>query len=156
MRRGKIINLGLIWNKACILLPTWYGNLITRAKREENKSYKKLQVNMQIKCIQLYPAAFILKWLTWDMDWALPLNPIVCRKVDRDYRYRTTFSPSTINRYFMEDPSRDKAILCGINPGYGYFSGGSFRDTERLSRSWLLPELFFCLCFFLLFNKRIL
>ena len=34
---ASIINLGLIWNKTCILLPTWYGNPITKQKREENK-----------------------------------------------------------------------------------------------------------------------
>ena len=86
---------------------------------------------------------------------ALPLNPIVWRKADRIYRCRITFSPSAINKYFML-ARPDKDILCGLSPGYGYFSGGSFWDTERLSRSWLLLELFFCLCFFLLFNKRTL
>ena len=87
--------------------------------------------------------------------WAPPLNPEAWRKVECVYHWWTTFSPSAINRYSMAGSSEDKDILWGLSLGYGYFSGGSFRDTERLSHSWLLPELFF-LCFFLLFNKRIL
>ena len=42
--------------------------------------------------------------------WALPLNPIVCRKASRVYCYRTTFSTSAINRYLMEDPSKNQRM----------------------------------------------
>ena len=86
----------------------------------------------------------------------LPLNPIVGRKANRVNCRRTTFSPSAINRYFMEDPSGDKDILCGLSPRYGYFSGGS----SEIQKNFLAPDFYlnciFCLCLFLLFNKRIL
>ena len=75
--------------------------------------------------------------------WALPLNPIVWRKRDHVYHFRTTFSPSAINRYFMLACPRIKIFYEGLSPGYRHFSGGFFQDTERLSRSWLLPELLF-------------
>ena len=82
------------------------------------------------------------------------IKSIVCRKLDRVYRYWTTFSPSATNRYFMEDPSKDKDILCGLSLKYWHFSEGSSWHTEKLSRSWLLPELFFSL--FLSFMQLIL
>ena len=87
---------------------------------------------------------------------AQPLNPIICKKAECVYHYRTTFSPSAINRYFMlAHPEKD--ILCGLSPGYGYFSRGS----SEIQKDFLAPDFylnccFFCLCFFLLFNKRIL
>ena len=89
--------------------------------------------------------------------WALPLNLIVWRKADCVYRYRTTFSSSAINRYSMEDPSRDKDILCGLSPQYRYYiveAPPRYRKTFLLlTFTWIV---FFCLCFFILFNKKIL
>ena len=73
----------------------------------------------------------------------LPLNPIVWRKADCVYCCRTTFSPSAINTYFMEDSSGDKYILYGLSPGYGYFSGGS----SEIQKDFLAPDLYLN-CFF--------
>ena len=39
-RKEIIINLGLIWNKTCIFLSTWYGSPITSGKREKKKLCK--------------------------------------------------------------------------------------------------------------------
>ena len=86
---------------------------------------------------------------------ALPLNPEAWRKAERVYHWRTTFSPSAINRYFMAGLSGDKDILWRLNLGYGYFSGGS----SEIQKGFLAPDFYlncFFFCFFLLFNKRIL
>ena len=77
---------------------------------------------------------------------AQPLNPIVCKKADRVYRYRTTFSPSAINRCFMEDPSWDNDILCGLNTRCRYFSRGS----SEIQKDFLAPD-FYLNCFLSLF-----
>ena len=42
---------------------------------------------------------------------ALPLNPEARRKAERTYHWRTKFSSSAINRYFMAGSSKDKDIL---------------------------------------------
>ena len=76
---------------------------------------------------------------------ALPLNPIVWRKADRVYRCRNTFPPSAINRYFMRGLVRDTDILVVAPPRYR-------KTFSLLTFTWIV----FSLCFFLLFNKRIL
>ena len=79
------------------------------------------------------------------------LNPKVHRKAERVYDWWTTFSPSTINRYFMAGSSGDKNILWGLSPGYGYFSGGS----SEIQKDFLAPDFYlncFFLCFFLLWR----
>ena len=86
---------------------------------------------------------------------AQPLNPIVWKKANRVYRWLTTFSPSAINRYFMEDSSGDTYILCGLSPRYGHLSGGSSDIQKDFLALDFYLNLFF-LSFFLLFNKRIL
>ena len=96
-------------------------------------------MNIQFKYNQLYPEIINLRIGAL----ALPLNPIVWRKADRAYRCQTTFSPSALNRYFMEDSSGDKDILCGLHPGYGYLSGGSF----EIQKYFLAPD-FYLNCFF--------
>ena len=77
---------------------------------------------------------------------ALPLNPIVWRKANHVYRDQTTFSPSAINIYFLKGLAQDTDILV---------EAPSEMQKDFLALDFYL-NCFFCPCFFLLFNKRIL
>ena len=75
---------------------------------------------------------------------APPLNPKIRRKAASIYHWRTTFSPSPLT-YIKWEP----------RPGYGYYS----EVSSEIQKDFLAPDFylnFFFLCFFLIFNKRIL
>ena len=117
-RKGSIINPGLIWNKTCILVPKWYGNpKCERKKRREWTPQKsKWTYNLSIfNFIQMH-SYWNDKLEIWSKS-----SAIVWRKADRVYRYRCTFLPSAINRYFMVDSSRDKYILWRTSFGVRVF-----------------------------------
>ena len=140
-RKGTITNPGLIWNKTCILLPTCYGNPITKEKRinptASQVSEHIILVYLTLSCC-IHTEMINLRFEAW----ALPLNPLGGRKANRVYRRLITFSPSTINRYFKEGPSREKDILCGLSSRYGHFSGGS----SGIQIDFLTPD-FYLNCF---------
>ena len=66
----------------------------------------------------------------------LSLNPIVWRKAYCVYRYRNTFLPSVIKRYFMEDPFSVKGIF--------------WRTSSEIQKNILAPN-FYLNCFLPLF-----
>ena len=140
MRKEIIINLGLIWNKTCILLPTCYGNPITKEKREENKFHKtpsKWTYNFSI-------FNFILLHSYWNDNLEIWSS---CSAI-KSHSLKESGLYLPLSNYILTF-CHLQIIYGWLVRGQSYFMRDHLRITERLSRSWLLPELcFFFVSFF--------